>query len=187
MPWRQEPLLVPSVLRCKSETNSKRQGFDMPWWWYWTVIKFRYHHIDGLVQDCSNSTVDALELLWSCTKPSIKWRVYDKQIRSVTFQSVRWFMMAWRFFLIKFLFLFLAKLTWNKGLRFMYIFCTSHKQYHVSNFRCQDTFDHLKMRPSWCIYNRPCCRPFTNVLNFSQETKTYIYILCYSSTLTWHG
>ena len=28
-------------------------------------------HFDGLVQDCSNSTANALELLQSCTKPSI--------------------------------------------------------------------------------------------------------------------
>ena len=28
-------------------------------------------HIDGLVQDCSNSIVSALDLLQSCTKPSI--------------------------------------------------------------------------------------------------------------------
>ena len=28
-------------------------------------------HIDGLVQDCSNSSVQAMELLQSCTKPSI--------------------------------------------------------------------------------------------------------------------
>ena len=40
----------------------------------------RYHYntaktvvllIDGLVQDCSNSIANALELLQSCTKPSI--------------------------------------------------------------------------------------------------------------------
>ena len=29
------------------------------------------HHIDGLVQDWSNSIANALELLQSCTKPSI--------------------------------------------------------------------------------------------------------------------
>ena len=28
-------------------------------------------YIDGLVQDCSNSFANALELLQSCTKPSI--------------------------------------------------------------------------------------------------------------------
>ena len=29
-------------------------------------------HIDGLVQDCSNSIANALELLQSCTKPLIR-------------------------------------------------------------------------------------------------------------------
>ena len=29
------------------------------------------HHIDGLAQDCSNSSEIAMELLQSCTKPSI--------------------------------------------------------------------------------------------------------------------
>ena len=29
-------------------------------------------YIDGLVQDCSNSSVLAMELLQSCTKPSIQ-------------------------------------------------------------------------------------------------------------------
>ena len=30
-----------------------------------------YRHIDGLLQDCSNSIANALELLQSCTKPLI--------------------------------------------------------------------------------------------------------------------
>ena len=30
-----------------------------------------YHYVDGLVQDCSNSSANALELLQSCTKPSM--------------------------------------------------------------------------------------------------------------------
>ena len=30
-----------------------------------------YHHFDGLVQDCRNSIANTLELLQSCTKPSI--------------------------------------------------------------------------------------------------------------------
>ena len=36
------------------------------------------HHIDGLVQDCSNSSALAMELLQSCTKPSIYSIVYRK-------------------------------------------------------------------------------------------------------------
>ena len=37
---------------------------------------FRCHetHVDGLVQDCSNSIAIALELLQSCTKPSISFK-----------------------------------------------------------------------------------------------------------------
>ena len=32
---------------------------------------FELYHLDGLVQNCSNSIANALELLQSCTKPSI--------------------------------------------------------------------------------------------------------------------
>ena len=35
--------------------------------------------IDGLVQDCSNSIANALELLQSCTKPSICGLSFHKQ------------------------------------------------------------------------------------------------------------
>ena len=35
------------------------------------------YHIDDLVQDCSNSIANALELLQSCTKPSIKPKEND--------------------------------------------------------------------------------------------------------------
>ena len=34
-------------------------------------------YFDSLVQDCSNSIADALELLQSCTKPSIWCYCYD--------------------------------------------------------------------------------------------------------------
>ena len=34
---------------------------------------FERHQIDGLVQDCSNSIANALELLQSCIKPSKWW------------------------------------------------------------------------------------------------------------------
>ena len=34
-------------------------------------VEFYIEHIDGLMQDCSNSTANALELLQSCTKPLI--------------------------------------------------------------------------------------------------------------------
>ena len=35
------------------------------------IITPSQDNIDGLVQDCSNSIANALELLQSCTKPSI--------------------------------------------------------------------------------------------------------------------
>ena len=38
-------------------------------WINYTIYSEGY--IDGLVQDCNNSIPDALELLQSCTKPSI--------------------------------------------------------------------------------------------------------------------
>ena len=34
---------------------------------------FCYGYIDGLVQDCSNSIANALELLQSCTKPLVSF------------------------------------------------------------------------------------------------------------------
>ena len=34
------------------------------------IVEF-YHHVDGLAQDCSNSSALAMELLQFCTKPSI--------------------------------------------------------------------------------------------------------------------
>ena len=37
----------------------------------WRYMIFFYIHITGLVQDCSNSSALAMELLQSCTKPSI--------------------------------------------------------------------------------------------------------------------
>ena len=42
-----------------------------PWchYYYWKV---KIHcHLEGLVQDCSNSSANALELLQSCTKPCV--------------------------------------------------------------------------------------------------------------------
>ena len=52
-------------------------------------------YIDGLVQDCSNAIANALELLQSCTKPSIfEWNtavtpVYiSKGVRAVIYQAV---------------------------------------------------------------------------------------------------
>ena len=44
-----------------------------------------HHEIDGLVQDCSNSSALAMELLQSCTKPS-ELR-YPKHQTAVTLPS----------------------------------------------------------------------------------------------------
>ena len=40
---------------------------------------FRNYNIDGLVEDCSNSSASALELLQSCTKPSICYLYHNKK------------------------------------------------------------------------------------------------------------
>ena len=42
------------------------------------IIRISSQHIDGLVQDCSYSSALVMELLWSCTKPSIC--VYFREI-----------------------------------------------------------------------------------------------------------
>ena len=49
-----------------------------------------WHHIDGLVQDCSNSSALAMELLQSCAKPSI----YQTWCKSV----VSPLLMHWRYY-----------------------------------------------------------------------------------------
>ena len=41
-------------------------SLEVKWWWISDSL-----YIDALMQDCSNSTANALELLQSCTKPSI--------------------------------------------------------------------------------------------------------------------
>ena len=46
------------------QTTHIRHGWIQYMWWNW-------EHIDGLAQDCSNSIATALELLQSCSKPSI--------------------------------------------------------------------------------------------------------------------
>ena len=40
-----------------------------------------YSYMDSLVQDCSNSSADALELLQSCAKPSI-WPNFNFEVRA---------------------------------------------------------------------------------------------------------
>ena len=65
-------------------------------------MQFRIHHIKGLVQDCSNSSALAMELLQSCTKPLI-WSVstlhkridYIKMYFHSCWVSCRWTNFWW--------------------------------------------------------------------------------------------
>ena len=50
--------------------HERRKSPDMSWWNIFFTSNSRLF-IDGLVQDCSNSIANALELLQSCTKLSI--------------------------------------------------------------------------------------------------------------------
>ena len=70
---------------CVDQPHASRSSSPKAWWNIYTnkMIKEDAHvslirtnlsiwlHIDDLVQDCSNSIANALELLQSCTKPSI--------------------------------------------------------------------------------------------------------------------
>ena len=59
----------------------RKQSFG--WWfeklshplygiWSWVCrVTYQLHHVNGLVQDCSNSITNALELLKFCAKPSM--------------------------------------------------------------------------------------------------------------------
>ena len=42
-----------------------------------------YAYIDGLVSDCSNSSALAMELLQSCTKPSIYISIFNADMTQV--------------------------------------------------------------------------------------------------------
>ena len=55
------------ILRSNIIDHKPCAVFAVVWSWSFT-------HIDGLVQDCSNSSALAMELLQSCTKPSISFR-----------------------------------------------------------------------------------------------------------------
>ena len=52
------------------------------------IYMFIYIYIDGLVQDCSNSIANELELLQSCTKPSIYIYMSTKDQYSCFMQQV---------------------------------------------------------------------------------------------------
>ena len=45
---------------------------------HWAIDQFLYSYIEDLVQNCSNSIANALELLQSCTKPSMsRWLSWE--------------------------------------------------------------------------------------------------------------
>ena len=46
-------------------------------------------HVDGLVQDCSNSSALAMELLQSCSKPSM-WCVIDLTMPLLSIKCPDW-------------------------------------------------------------------------------------------------
>ena len=58
-------------LLCQVSTFSNFPLFDYHYLFIPTLIIEPRVHIDGLTQDCSNSIANAMELLQSCTKPSI--------------------------------------------------------------------------------------------------------------------
>ena len=71
------------MIGCQDSSPSDGHQGDMPYWllciiknspliWQNPYIESGpYGYFNGLVKDCSNSIADALELLQSCTKPSI--------------------------------------------------------------------------------------------------------------------
>ena len=62
------------------------QWYNLPW------SRLVDYYIDGLVQDCSNSIANALELLQSCTKPLILFS-YSMSLsfdRSGSFWTLKW-------------------------------------------------------------------------------------------------
>ena len=55
--------------------NMTAIGTFLEWWLQLDMVRSCHFawYIDALVQDCSNSIANALELLQSCTKPLILW------------------------------------------------------------------------------------------------------------------
>ena len=58
-----------TLLDCLLGINKVRDGSE----WTQLLIIYKILYIGGLVQDCNNSSALAMELLQSCTKPSIYW------------------------------------------------------------------------------------------------------------------
>ena len=65
-------VLAPNMARMPADiilVIGHRQTHHQPFWGAATTLE---SNIDGLVQDCSNSIANAMELLQPCTKPSIQ-------------------------------------------------------------------------------------------------------------------
>ena len=67
-----------------------------------SITRQRLHYADGLVQDCSNSIANALELLQSCAKPSIcpLWltRIYSSVVCGCGGVLCRLLLLVWKEF-----------------------------------------------------------------------------------------
>ena len=57
--------------KCSVGTVARLTGREGKWHTVTIIVEKRYRYIDGLVQDCGISIANALEILQSCTKPSI--------------------------------------------------------------------------------------------------------------------
>ena len=58
-------------------------------------LLIKYFYTDGLVQDCSNSSAIAIELLQSCTKPSISSLISLNYRKSYKTLQQLWYRLAW--------------------------------------------------------------------------------------------
>ena len=66
-------IILVLCVKCPKKRASYVEGVFMSWHHHvscWLHYHYLQHWINGLVQDCSNSIANAMELLQSCTKPS---------------------------------------------------------------------------------------------------------------------
>ena len=83
--------------------DTRSQGISNPWYWpsspriFWSQHQKGWNqmaaHVKGLVQDCSNSSALAMELLQACTKPSmcITSTISSHLLKNTNF----WFLAHW--------------------------------------------------------------------------------------------
>ena len=127
---------------------------------------FKLQYINGWVQDSSISIANALEILQSCTQPSIQWVYFDKSSKNQTESPD------------------------NRSLCItLDIQCKTDKNIPIKALflkaHCGLMVPYEAIYLSWS----KLVHLTLYMLNCSEGTKTYIYfiyILCQSSTLTWH-